>query len=240
LPLRPLNVLLPLAALPGIQILGAWDAARDGRKLRDVPRPWYGRWYSCVALWLLNAFVIVPACVAALHTWRVDAFRLCAGGMEKTILLGDYLLADKAAYGMRVPQSASVVLGARPPARGDLVVFLLPKDRTKVYVQRVLGVPGDKVEVRGKTVYVADQPIHEPYASYLDLPGNDERLNWAPQYVPAGHLFVLGDNRDNSLDSRYWGFLPISDVRGRARVVYFSWDEREKRIRWERIGRSLR
>jgi signal peptidase I len=158
--------------------------------------------------------------------------------MERTILIGDRLLVDKAAFGLRVP-FASSVLGRREPRRGDLVVFLFPEDRRRVFIKRAIGLPGETIEIRGRTVFVDGTALTEPYASFLD-PEDEERPARGAQLVPVGHLFVLGDNRDNSRDSRFWGYVPIADVLGIAKVVYFSWDARNSRVRWGRIGQPLR
>jgi signal peptidase I len=189
---------------------------------------------------LLNTFVIVPAWAHLLRKTWVQAFRIPSGGMEPTLLIGDHVLADKAAFGIRLPFSSSTVLGKGEPRRGDLIVFLFPEDRSRVFLKRVIGLPGEKVEIRGETVYIADRPLEERYLSFLHLRGQNPFPNWGPKTVPAGHLFVLGDNLDTSRDSRFWGFLPVDDVLGQAKVVYFSWDETSEHTRWKRIGLTLR
>jgi signal peptidase I len=255
LPMRPFNIVLPFCAFPLPWIASIVDAARDARKLRDVPRPWYGRWYACAAVWLFVALVVGPVFVSVLKTTCLQAFKIPAASMEPTLLIGDHLLVDKAAYGVRLPLLSSVVLRPRPPARGDLAVFLYPTDRSREYIKRVIGLPGETVEICGKTVYVDGRPLNEPYAHYLsnsdgDLDGAG-RSPWGPEKVPAGHVFVLGDNRDNSLDSRFFGWVPIADLRGKAKVVYFSWESTRREysredkspagsVRWARIGRVVR
>lgn len=238
LPVPPLNIVLPLVAVLGLQVWICVDAARDARRLSDMPRPWYSRWFTLIPVWALNAFVLVPAWTGFLFSSCLQAFKIPSGGMERTLLIGDHLLVDKAAYGVRLPFS-SAVFGRREPQRGDLVVFLFPEDRERVFIKRSIGLPGETVEIRGKTVLVDGKPLTEPYATFLDLPEDEPRMAWGPQQVPAGNLFVLGDNRDNSRDSRFWGFVPISDVLGIAKVVYLSLDGRNKRVRWERTGQAL-
>jgi signal peptidase I len=169
----------------------------------------------------------------------VQAFKIPSRGMERTLLIGDHLLVDKAAFGVRLP-FGSTVLGHREPQRGELVVFLFPEDREYVFVKRSIGLPGETIEIRAKTVFVDGKALTEPYATFLDLPEDRPRADWGPEQVPAGHLFVLGDNRDDSRDSRFWGFVPVSDVLGVAKVVYFSWDRRNDTVRWARIGEALR
>jgi len=147
--------------------------------------------------------------------------------MEPTMLIGDHLLADMSAYGFRSPLSGAMVWRRREPTRGELIVFLFPEDRTRDYVKRVIGLPGETVEIRNKQVLINGTPLIEPYAHFIEgdsLIGGELALrdNWGPHAVPSGRLFVLGDNRDNSRDSRFWGFVPIEDVRGVAKVVYYS------------------
>jgi signal peptidase I len=238
LPVPPLNIVLPLLAVLGLQVWVCVDAARDARRLHDLPRPWYSRWFALVPVWALNAFVLAPAWTGFLFSSCIQAFKIPSGGMERTLLIGDHLLVDKAAYGVRLP-FGSMILGRREPERGDLVVFLFPEDRERVFIKRLIGLPGETVEIRDKTVYVNGRPVAEPYAVFLDLPEDGPRMNWGPEQIPAGQLFVLGDNRDNSRDSRFWGFVPVGDVLGVAKVVYFSWDPRNSRVRWARIGQTL-
>jgi len=245
---QPWNVVLPMCGFATFLILSWVDAGLDARTLRQVPRPWYGRWHTCMAAGLLNVFVIMPAAVVMMRTTWAQAFKLPAGSMEPTLLIGDRLLVDRTAYGIHV---GSTVIGARAPARGDLIAFRYPKNPAMTYLKRVIGLPGERIEVRGKTVYVDGCRLDEPYAHYLsnsdgDLDGMSP---WGPEKVPAGHVFVLGDSRDRSLDSRFFGWVPIADLLGEAKVVYFSWestareysrDSTKGRVRWERIGLALR
>ena len=133
--------------------------------------------------------------------------------MERTLLVGDSFLADVTPF---------------TPRRGDVITFLFPEDRTRVFIKRVVGLPGETVEVRGRAVLVNGRPLDEPYARFIDALDEEDdppgRRGWGPHTVPAGHLFVLGDNRDNSRDSRFWGFLPTDQVKGRALIVYWSYE----------------
>jgi signal peptidase I len=205
---------------------------------------------------------MIPPMVAGLVASRglgYRAFQLPSVGMSKSVLRGDYLAADTMAYGLRIPLS-SFVLFERRPQRGDIVVFRYPKDRKLVFIQRVVGLPGEQVAVRGAGVYIDGRLLAETYAGFggslstepapwpeplaerLEdaVAGEGRARHYGPETVPAGHIFVLGDNRDHSLDSRYWGFVPLADVRGRAARVYFSRDPDTGRVRWERIGGALR
>jgi signal peptidase I len=239
IPLHLINLAVPLAALLGVHVASGLDAARDARRLREEPRPWFARWYSCAVVWLLSAFIGAPLWAAVLRTFWVQAFKIPTGAMERTILIGDHLLVDKTAYGVRVPSfEGSMRLRPRQPARGDVIVFLYPEDPTRSFMKRVIGVPGDTVEVRGRTVLVNSTTLAEPYARFLNEENEGRGRDWGPRTVPPDHLFVLGDNRDNSKDSRHWGFLPAENLLGRATIVYYS-EDRDGRIRWERIGLRL-
>jgi signal peptidase I len=180
----------------------------------------------------------------------VEAYKFPTGSMEDTILRGDQILAVKWAYGWREPVLGHVIFGARRPKRGELVVFRFPEDRSRPFVKRLIGLPGETVAIRDKKVFINGSPLDEPYARFLEPPirvgdpeygfrGEAKRDNWGPQVVPAGQLFVLGDNRDNSRDSRFWGFLPQDDLLGLGTVVYWSSDPEGGWIRWDRIGRRL-
>jgi signal peptidase I len=183
-----------------------------------------------VLLFALPALLFVGAAA------RFRAFSVPTGAMTPAILPGDRIFADMAAYGSHHEGGSATAV----PRRGDIIVFLYPEDRRRYFVERVIGLPGETIEIRDRAVYVDGRRLDEPYASFLDDDTVPERLGWGPLEVPGDSLFVLGDNRDNSRDSRYWGFLPLTDVRGRARVVYFSWDAAEGRVRWERLGLALR
>lgn len=212
LPVAFLNVLPALLPF-GLQIAAIVDAARDaGTSGRDGRRPWYSRGYVCGALVLGNLLVFAAA-RTALHTTIVQPFNIPSGGMEPTVLIGDRLLVDKLTYGLRSPLSGAMVLRRREPRRGEVAAFLFPGDRSRTFLKRVIGLPGETVDIRGKQVFVDGRPIQEPYAQFVsETPASAADSPWVPVTVPAAHLFVLGDNRENSHDSRYWGFVPIDDV----------------------------
>jgi signal peptidase I len=183
---------------------------------------------NLLVLWLMTFLSVQPWSVVLFLGWWLLVHSMVAV----------YLVANKAAYGVRLPLLPSV-FGASVPARGDVIVFLFPEDRERMFIKRVIALPGEEVEVREKTVYIEGRALVEPYARFgaeYGLP----RYGFGPERVPADSLFVLGDNRDNSRDSRFWGFLPLADVRGRATTVYFSWDKTVSRVRWDRIGRAIR
>jgi signal peptidase I len=145
-------------------------------------------------------------------------------------------LVNKLAYGIRNPVSNKCIAYCEKPKRGDVVVFIFPEDRTKDFVKRVIAVGGDTVEIHGKKVYINGKQIDDAHAHFLGdnpLPGLSTRDDFGPRRVPQNHIFVLGDNRDRSYDSRFWGFVPLDDVKGKIAFIYWSWNEG---VRWERIG----
>lgn len=173
---------------------------------------------------------IVVAVVLALfiRTWSVQAFKIPTGSMENNLLIGDHLLVNKWRYAPTLSSVERAVLPITSLKRGDIVVFKYPEDPERDFIKRVIGLPGEKLELKTKVVHINDQPLDEPYVHFLLPPGHggaqsfDVRDNFGPVTVPDGHVFVMGDNRDNSQDSRYWSTLPISYIKGRAMMVYWS------------------
>ena len=205
-----------------------------------------------------------------MRTFAVEAFKIPTGSMEGTLLIGDFLLVNKAVYGAEIPLTHARLPAFSQPHRGDVVVFLPPHDPHKNYVKRLVGVPGDTLEMREKVLYRNGQPQDEPYARHTD-PLSDHpdpnmawqlnylvdttltwrtyhptRDNWGPLVVPQGKFFALGDNRDRSEDSRYWGFLDHEAVKGRPMFVYYSFESDLAEqfdwltaVRWDRIGERI-
>jgi signal peptidase I len=180
---------------------------------------------------------LVVAFILALfiRTFVVQAFKIPSGSMETNLLIGDHLLVNKCVFSPSLAPWEDKISPKRPIRRGDVVVFKYPKEPEKDFIKRVIGLPGETIEIRNKVVYVDGQPLNEPYAHFLGasqradeearaLSGDVAHPEWGPEQVPPGSLFVMGDNRDNSLDSRYWRFLPIDQVKGRALLVYWSYD----------------
>lgn len=265
-PVPVVCVAIPTILLLTLHVLVARGAARAAAAFpSDRSLPFFSRWYSCLTAVLLCAGV-GQIWVQGYRTTFVQAFTVPTGGMEPAILIGDRLLTVNWAYGWRDPVFGHLLSEARPPKRGEVVVFRYPDDRSRVFIKRCIGLPGDTVEVRGATVLIGGQALDEPYAHFiaprlapsgLDSGPIDPARNWGPQVVPSGQYFVLGDNRDNSRDSRFWGFVPQADLLGRATVVYWSYEARREefhrtglewikntlsalgRTRWGRIGRRL-
>lgn len=159
--------------------------------------------------------------------------------MEDTILIGDHILVNMTAYGFNNPAKPDQKMSqGKEPKRGDVVVFLYPEDPTRKMVKRLIGLPGDKFEIRDKQVYIDGKPLDEPYkvhkAEFAGLTAED----FGPVNVPPGYYFVMGDNRDNSKDSRAWGFVPRSYIVGRAFMIYYSYEPGHG-FRWNRFGKSI-
>jgi len=192
----------------------------------------------CIAI-LLALFI---------RTFVVQAFKIPSGSMLPTLLIGDHLLVNKFIYGIRVPFSGKQLIPITSPDKGDVVVFKFPKDRSIDYIKRVVGTPGDTVEIKDKQVYVNGVLAVEPHA-HISTPAilsssASPRDNFGPILVPEDRIFVMGDNRDNSYDSRFWGFVDQKDVLGKAFILYWSWDidkpllspDRFTSIRWGRLA----
>jgi signal peptidase I len=179
---------------------------------------------------------IVIAVILALfiRTFVVQAFKIPTGSMENNLLIGDHLLVNKFIFGPSASPVERAVLPTASIRRGDVIVFKYPEEPDRDFIKRVIGLPGESVELREKKVYINGQPLDEPYVHFLLPPGSmseqhevtssDVRERYGPVTVPENHYFVMGDNRDNSQDSRYWGFLPRGYVKGRALVIYWSYE----------------
>jgi signal peptidase I len=176
---------------------------------------------------------IVIAVILALfvRTWIVQAFKIPTGSMENNLLIGDHLLVNKFIFGPTATSIGRTLLPVRDIRRGDVIVFKYPDEPDRDFIKRVIGLPGETLELRAKKVYIDGQPLDEPYVHFLEPASDsqettsfDVRERYGPVRVPEGQYFVMGDNRDNSQDSRYWGFLPRHYVKGRALMIYWSYE----------------
>ncbi len=156
-------------------------------------------------------------------TFIVQAFQIPTGSMEPTLLVGDFLLVNKFIHANTALPLESVILPRRDIRRGDIVVFKSPPDLSKDFVKRVIALPGETLRVKDKQVFVNDRPLEEKYKVHIYPNYIMDGDNYGPVTVPPGHLFVMGDNRDNSADSRVWSFLPIDNIKGRPWIIYFSY-----------------
>ena len=194
-----------------------------------------------------EAIGIAVLLALVIRTLIVQAFTIPSGSMMDTLLIGDYILVNKFLYGPEVPFTDHHLPGFRSPDRGDIVVFKYPQDEKRDFIKRIIGTPGDTVQVRGRTVYVNGRALAEPYVRPPDSPltqsGDPTYCGYAygcePTKVPRDSYFVMGDNRDNSQDSRYWGFVKRDKIKGKAFLIYWSWDSDRHWLRWWRLGHYI-
>ena len=179
-----------------------------------------------------EAIAIAVVLALAIRTFVVQAFKIPSGSMLPTLQIGDHILVNKFIYWFTAPE------------RGDIIVFKFPQDEGRDFIKRVIGLPGEVIEIRGKQVFIDGRPLEEPYVIHLDAQimsnPHSPRDHFGPVKVPEGQFFVMGDNRDHSMDSRFWGFLDLKKVKGKAFIIYWSWDRDRFRPRWDRIGRLVR
>lgn len=188
-----------------------------------------------------EAFALAIILALTIRTFIVQAFKIPSGSMIPTLSIGDHILVNKFIYGVKLPFTDLVVVPVSTPERGDIVVFKYPEDESKDFIKRVVGIPGDVVEVRDKVVYVNGNPADTTHIQHSDrdVRSSDRRDNFGPVTVPPDSYFVMGDNRDQSLDSRFWGFVKENKIRGQAFLIYWSWDGADTWVRWSRIGRVI-
>jgi len=201
-----------------------------------------------------EAMLVALVLAIFIRTFFVQAYKIPSGSMEPTLLIGDHILVNKIIYGLRMPDS---IFGLQIPGlpygrylfrlqavhRGDVVVFVFPPDRTKDFIKRVVGIGGDTVQVKDGAVWLNGAKMPDPHGHFevaqSERTPASPRDNFGPITVPPGKLFMMGDNRDRSYDSRFWGFVDDDDVEGRATIIYWSWDSDGAGfvpIRWNRFG----
>lgn len=211
-----------------------------------------------------RSFFPIFLIVLLLRAFLVEPFRIPSGSMMPTLLVGDFILVNKYDYGIRLPVLNSKIFDLGDPQRGDVVVFRFPKDPGVDYIKRVVGVPGDHVVYKNKTLFINGRQVAQVPAgvyigtgSGLSSSGAELRREVlgdvthdilvephvhgveADVIVPEGHYFVMGDNRDNSNDSRYWGFVPDENLVGKAFMIWMNWDTAAGGVSWDRIGNSI-
>ena len=190
------------------------------------------------------AEAIITALLLALviRAYIIQAFKIPSGSMIPTLVIGDHILVNKFIYGTKIPFSDKSILVFRKPEKGDIIVFKYPEDPKKDFIKRVIATGGDTIEERNKIVYVNGKETKEPFAYHSDnfiRVRGDPRDNFGPLIVPEHKFFVMGDNRDQSYDSRYWGFVDEKEIRGKALIIYWSWDPNNS-LRFNRIGRLVK
>ncbi len=188
--------------------------------------------------------LFVAALIALfIRTFLIQSFLIPSGSMENTLAVGDRIFVNKFIYGTAIPFTDRTILKVRDPRRGDIIVFEYPLDRDKEFIKRVIGTPGDVIEIRNKQVYVNNvlcEDSHEIHRDQRMLPqAAAPRDNFGPVTVAKDSYFVMGDNRDNSYDSRFWGFVARDSIKGLAVIKFWSWDNDAFRVRWRSIGRSI-
>jgi signal peptidase I len=205
----------------------------------------------------IEALVIAVILALFIRAFVVQAFKIPTGSMQNTLLVGDYILVNKFIYGVKIPFTQKTLIPIKDPKPGEIIVFKYPKDPSKDYIKRVVGVGGDTVEIRNKKVYVNGKLQNDEFTVHADpsimpdtVPCRENVLtgmrssgcrdNMSAFTVPEGKLFMMGDNRDQSNDSRFWGFVDISAVKGKAFMIYWSWDKaRSIGVRWSRLGHMI-
>ena len=194
-----------------------------------------------------EALVMAVGLALFVRTFVFQAFKIPTGSMEPNLLVGDHLIVNKAVFSPAMTGLDRMIMPHRDIRRGEVVVFKFPKDPARDFIKRVIGLPGDQIELRRKKVYINGQALEEPYAHFIvpvspegDRRSTDLREEYGPVTVPAGQYFVMGDNRDNSEDSRYWGFLPASYVKGKALFIYFSVGNSASDIQFGRLLNKVR
>jgi signal peptidase I len=208
--------------------------------------------------------IVFAVCFALfIRTFVVQAFKIPAGSMKPTLLIGDHLLVNKFIYGLKIPVLDHIIIPVTKPKAGDIVVFKWPKDESKDFIKTVIGVEGDVIEIKNEVLFINGKEITAKYVGefidddnsrvkeleeslgdvkHLILDQYEDYENKGPNgpwTVPGNSIFVMGDNRDNSEDSRYWGFVTLNKIKGKAFIIYFSWDKYNGQSRWDRIGNHL-
>ncbi|MDR1360343.1 MAG: signal peptidase I [Deltaproteobacteria bacterium] len=194
----------------------------------------------------LDAIILALILALFIRAFVIQAYQIPSGSMRDTLLIGDRLLVNKFVYGIKIPFTDKVVFDVDDPELGDIIVFAYPLDVSKDYIKRIIGVPGDTLEMRGKVLYRNGNRVHEPYVRHSDPHIRQNRDTFGPLTIPEGSYFVMGDNRDNSADSREWGFVGRTLIRGKAWRLYWSWGDEaggpgsaDSGLRFGRLGQLV-
>lgn len=192
-----------------------------------------------------EAIVIAVILALFIRTWIVQAFKIPTGSMEQNLLIGDHLLVNKFVFSPTATGLERLLLPTADVERADILVFKYPEEPERDFIKRVIGLPGETLEVRGKQVYIDRAPLDEPYLqnqgpSYASSVVLDRRDNFGPITVPDDHYFMMGDNRDNSEDSRYWGPLPHAYLKGKAMILYWSYEGAQELVSEPGLGATVR
>ncbi|MDM8517677.1 signal peptidase I [Desulfobacterales bacterium HSG16] len=192
----------------------------------------------------IEAVLVAILLALFIRTFMVQAFKIPSGSMKETLQIGDHILVNKFAYGVKIPYLGIKLMPVSKPANDDIVVFKFPEDPNKDFIKRVIGIAGDVVEIINKQLYLNGKPITRDFAVFKDSSiiqrNRNPRDNFGPITVPENCLFVMGDNRDHSYDSRFWKFVELDAVKGKAFIIYYSWDSESFGVRWKRLGNLLK
>jgi signal peptidase I len=301
LPLAPWNIALGTLLFLGMYLYSIVNAKMLAHRLGGTQPRTISTWWYLAVIGIVM-FVVIPVWRSTIQHVVVRAFKIPASSMEKTLLIGDHILVSKYAYGIHTPLTGKRLFELHAPQRGDVIVFRYPWNQQHDFIKRVIALPGERVHVQNRQVYVNEQPLQESYVHYTASHGRNESfgpvavpkqgdtleirsdkrlyLNGEPLPIPSGlyyprdqggamtgfevfyaplfpagatlqqpvspfsvaqnYYFTLGDTRNNSKDSRYWGFVPQAHILGVAKTIYWSWDRGAEWVRWERIGQAIR
>jgi signal peptidase I len=232
------------------------DTKQEVQKKKSVYKEW------------IEPFLIAAIVALFIRQFVVEAFKIPSGSMIPTLTIGDHLLVNKFIYGPRIPFTDTRIFTWKEPKRGEIIVFKYPENESKNFIKRVVGLPGDKIQIIKGKLYINDLVVpitpttppedksvegaqvfgkpmfYEEQLGTVEHPiqylMDQSQKNDGPWLVPKDSVFVMGDNRDNSQDSRVWGFVKFNKILGRALIIYWSWDGDDRWVRWERIGRLIR
>jgi len=218
----------------------------DRRKARKK-KSWFREYGESILIAFIIAMVV--------RTFVIQAFKIPSGSMEPTLLVGDHLLVSKFTYGIRIPYrifgiylpgGGTTLVPISSPKRGDVVVFVFPEDHSKDFIKRVIGLPGETIEITGKMIFINGKQISDPWGHYKGH-GEGEigkiQDHFGPVKVPPNAYFMMGDNRNHSYDSRFWGFVNKRFIEGKALILYWSWNylapDLFHKVRWNRFGKVI-
>jgi signal peptidase I len=228
----PVGPIITVVALISYLIFCIADAAKGVQlhKLSYLLKP-FNRWYFYILYWLIGTFVLTPIVEVTAKSYIAQTYRIPSGSMRDTLQDGDNIVVDKIKYKLSQPK------------RGDIAVFAFPEDPSKDFVDRIVALGGETLKIVNKNVYINGKMIDEPYVTHSEshiIPkGLQPRDNCGPVTIPEDSVFVMGDNRDQSYDSRFWGFVKKSSLKGRAKSICWSWDKEMFEVRWNRVGKKF-
>jgi signal peptidase I len=210
--------------------------------MNDFKKSTLREYFESIVIAVILAFFV--------RTFVVQAFKIPTGSMENNLLIGDHLLVNKFVYSSAPSWIERTLLPLGTIRRGDVLVFKYPEEPERDFIKRVIGLPGETLEVREKKVYINGAPLEEPYTHFLtpalggsefnEVTSFDVRERYGPVTIPPDHFFMMGDNRDNSQDSRYWGFLPRANIKGRALLIYWSYEAETEEYQGEGVGATVK